>query len=219
MDSNQLLLTNEFLWLKESNYLWILDAGHGGMKDGIYTTAPKKMFTFPGEYTIHEGVINRIITGIVRNHLEARKIDYALVADSIEDTPLEYRVRQADSIYAKDKRAVYLSIHSNAGGGSGFEVFTSTGQTKSDKIANIFCETYQRFFPDFHFRADKADGDADKEADFYVLRKTDCPAVLVENLFFDNKRDADFLMSEKGRADIAECIFQAILTCEKLKPI
>jgi N-acetylmuramoyl-L-alanine amidase len=214
-----LLMEGGFLWVKNSNYLWILDAGHGGI-DPVkgYTTAPKKMHTFP-EYTIYEGVINRIITEDLRDFLEGAGIDYALVADPIEDTPLEYRVRKADSIYAKDKRAVYLSIHSNAGGGSGFEIFTSPGQTKSDKIANIFCEVYQKNFPNFHFRADKSDGDADKEADFYVLRKTDCPALLVENLFFDNKKDADFLTSSAGQLLIAECLFECIQTVEKLKPI
>lgn len=214
----KLILEGEHLYLQESNYLWILDAGHGGMKNGRYITAPKKMFVFP-EYIIYEGVINRLIVDWLQGHLERHKIDYALVADHVEDTPLEYRVRKADYIYRKDKRAIYISVHSNAGAGSGFEIFTSPGQSKSDKVANIFCEIYQKNFPNFPFRLDKSDGDADKEADFYVLRKTDCPALLVENLFFDNKKDADFLMSIPGQKAIAECLFECIQTVERLKPI
>jgi N-acetylmuramoyl-L-alanine amidase len=108
-----------------------------------------------------------------------------------------------------------LSIHSNAGGGTGFEVFTSPGQTKSDKVANVFCDNYKRFFPDFKFRAGYADGDADKEADFYVLRKTDCPALLVENLFFDNRSEAEFLLSESGQRQIADCLLHSIKECEE----
>lgn len=194
--------------------------GHGGITaDGKYTTAPAKMHKFSDGTVIYEGVINRKIGVLVANELVRLSIDYAIVNDEVADTPLETRIQRADSIYANDKRAIYLSIHSNAGGGSGFEIFTSPGQTKSDKIANIFCETYQKCFPDYPFRKDFADGDADKEENFKVLRKTDCPALLVENLFFDNKREADFLLSEEGQKKIADCIVQSILTIEKLKPI
>jgi len=204
----------------KSNYLWLLDAGHSGIdKNGKYLTAPAKMFTFPDGVTVYEGVINRKIAELVYMALETKQIDFALVYDDIEDTPLSQRTMTADNVYRKDKRAVYLSIHSNAGGGSGFEIFTSPGQTKSDKIANIFCEIYQKRFPGFPFRADKSDGDADKEADFYVLRKTDCPALLVENLFFDNRNEAQFLLSLEGQRKIADCIIDCIETCEKLKPV
>lgn len=213
-----LLIDGDYYWEAKSTYLWIIDCGHGGMKNGKYTTAPAKMHKFP-EFTIYEGVINRLIGQKVVDSLKASRIDYAVVSDPIEDNSLESRVRTADNVYKKDKRAIYLSIHSNAGGGKGFEVFTSPGQTKSDKIAEIFCTAYRRGLPGFPLRSDKADGDADKEADFYVLRKTDCPAVLVENLFFDNLEEAIYLQSDAGQTAIAKCIFDAIIVCEKTKPI
>jgi N-acetylmuramoyl-L-alanine amidase len=203
----------------KSNYLWLLDAGHGGIKNGIYTTAPAKMHTFQDGLIVYEGVINRAITKLVWLRLVELGIDFKLVYDEIEDDSLMLRVKRADDIFAKDRRAIYLSVHSNAGGGSGFEIFTSPGQSKSDKIANIFCETYQKFLPQFPFRSDKADGDADKEEAFYVLRKTDCPAVLIENLFFDNRHDAEFLKSEDGQRKISDCIVHGIRNVEQLKPI
>lgn len=202
-----------------SSYKWILDAGHGGMKNGVYTTAPAKMFKFQDGLIIYEGVINRAITKLVWQQLQQLGIEFALVYDDHEDTSLEKRVQIADKIFAKDKRSIYLSIHSNSGGGSGFEIFTSPGQTKSDKVANIFCETYQKFFPSFPFRSDKSDGDADKEENFFVLRKTDCPSLLVENLFFDNRKEAEFLLSEEGQTKIADCIVHCVQNVERLKPI
>jgi N-acetylmuramoyl-L-alanine amidase len=49
----------------------------------------------------------------------------------------------------------------------------------------------------FAFRTDYAsDGDLDKESDFYVLRKTIAPAVLVEHGFFDNLEDATLLINK-----------------------
>lgn len=200
-------------------YLWIIDAGHGGLKQGHYVTAPAKMFVFPDGLRIYEGVINRKIAKLVWLKLIELNIDYKIVYDEVEDISLSLRVKRADAIYESDKRAIFLSIHSNAGGGSGFEIFTSPGQTKSDKVANIFCEVYQKWFPLFPFRKDLSDADADKEADFYVLRKTDCPALLVENLFFDNRNEANYLLSEAGQLKIADCIVECIESVERLKPI
>jgi N-acetylmuramoyl-L-alanine amidase len=215
-----LLLDGKFLQMKKSNYLWLLDAGHGGLrKDGTYTTAPAKMFKYPDGLVIYEGVVNRAITSLVYKSLEAHTIDFALVYEDIEDTPLSQRVMIADNVYRKDKRAVYLSIHSNAGGGRGVEIFTSPGQTKSDKISEVFCDVYKKHFPEYPFRSDMSDGDADKEANFYVLRKTDCPALLVENFFFDTRSEAEFLLSDEGQKKIAACIVDCIQTCEKTKPI
>lgn len=202
-----------------SVYKWLLDPGHGGIVAGKYVTAPRKMFTFPDGKVIQEGVVNRGITFRLINKLEAAGIEFRDIVDANDDVALSVRVNRADAEYMKDKRCIFLSIHSNAGGGSGNEIYTSRGQTKSDKIANIFCEVYQKLFPQFKFRAEQVDGDADKEADFYVLRKTDCPALLVENLFFDNRKEAEFLLSAEGQEAFAECLFQAIVKVETLKPV
>jgi N-acetylmuramoyl-L-alanine amidase len=211
--TDRLILDGEFLWLKQSAYLWILDFGHGGIDaKGHYTTAPAKMFKFENGLTMYEGAINRAIGGMVKKALLTKRIDYAIVADEVEDTPLEERVRRADSIYGKDKRAVYLSIHSNAGGGTGWELFTGPGQTDSDKIVRVFERFYRDMGKAFKFRGVK-------DENFYVLRKTDCPAILVENLFFDNINDAQFLISAAGQQHIADIIVAAILACEVEKPI
>jgi N-acetylmuramoyl-L-alanine amidase len=204
---------------KESNYVWILDAGHGGIKNGVYTTAPAKQHTFPDGWTIQEGVINRAVLNFLIQYLIQHNIDFEVVSDDEDDTSLDTRIVRADNIYHKNRNAIFVSIHSNAGGGSGNEIFTSPGQTKSDKVANIFCEVYQKHFPHYPFRKDTVDGDADKEANFKVLRKTDAPAVLVENFFFDNWKEAKYLSSEQGQMDIAYCLCQCILNVEKLQPI
>ena len=203
-----------------SNYKWLLDAGHGGILNGRYATAPAKQFKFPDGLEVYEGLINRQITNKLTTLLQSAGIDFALVYDEHLDTPLAERVAIADYIYAKYKNAIYLSIHSNAGGGKGFEVFTGKGQSNSDKIAFAFCVKYIEHFKNrFPLRKDESDGDADKEEDFYVLRKTDCPALLVENLFFDNREEAEFLISEVGQMAIAQCLFEAIKECETTKPI
>lgn len=206
--SDKLLLDGDSMWLKQSKHLWLLDPGHGGLTTtGRYTTAPAKMHKFDNGLTIYEGVINRSITNMVKKALISKRIDYAVVADEVEDTSLEQRVRTADAIYAKDKRAVYLSIHSNAGGGQGWEIFTGPGQTESDRFAKIFEQFYRTMGKGFKFRGVK-------EENFYVLRKTDCPALLVENLFFDNLAEAQYLISSAGQQAIADMIVAAIVALE-----
>jgi N-acetylmuramoyl-L-alanine amidase len=209
----------------KSNYLWLLDPGHGGMTvDGVYTTAPAKMFSHSAvgkspAFTFYEGVWNREIVKGLSLQLNMRKIDYKIMADGVRDTPLAQRTKNADYFYVADKRALYLSIHSNAGGGTGNEVYTSKGQTKSDLMAKPFCDAYSKFLPKMKFRQDQADGDADKEADFYVLRKTDCPAVLTETGFYDNREEALFLMSPEGKKLVIDLHLHAILEIEESKPI
>ena len=43
-------------------------------------------------------------------------------------------------------------------------------------------------------RSDKTDGDADKEANFWVLRKTVMPAILSENFFMTNRKECKLLL-------------------------
>ena len=66
------------------------------------------------------------------------------------------------------------------------------------------------------FRSDTKDGDEDKESNFYVLYNTKSPALLVENLFMDNRFEAEFLLSESGQEQIAECLLQSIKKAEYL---
>lgn len=48
--------------------------------------------------------------------------------------------------------------------------------------------------------------------DLAVCRDTKCPAVLTENLFQDNRRDVDFLLSEEGKETITELHLNGIMT-------
>ena len=56
--------------------------------------------------------------------------------------------------------------------------------------------------PGQRLRTNYTDGDPDLEADFYLLRRTLPPAVLVENFFMDSRRDCAFLLSPEGQQAI-----------------
>lgn len=107
---------------------------------------------------------------------------------------------------AKKDNCLYVSIHVNASAAkgwdkaTGFAIYTSPGETKSDILAtDIFDEATKLLKPiGKSLRKDMSDGDPDFEENFYVLRKTSCPAVLTENFFQNSKEDVEFLESEEG---------------------
>lgn len=181
--------------------IFVLDNGHGVDTPG--KRSPKwKDGTQLFEYEFNRNIVNRIAKG-----LSLLAIDYKILVPENIDISLGERIRRANKI----QNGILISIHSNAGGGSGFEIYTSPGKTQSDDIATVFCQEAEKAFPEFKMRFDKSDGDPDKEADFYVLTKSICPAILTENLFMDNEQDCKFLLSEKGRQRIADYHVKSIV--------
>ncbi len=196
----------------------VLDFGHGGIdKNGNYTTAPKKMKKFHDGVVAYEGVINRQIGALLLHFLQWEfphlNIVTTVKPNDARDISLSYRVRVANQYNPKE--TIFLSIHSNAspnGNARGFEVFTTKGQTKSDTLAEMIYQQVNELYDPLNLkmRKDLSDGDHDKEIDFYVLRKTTCPAVLLECLFFDNRDDFNLLNSTHFQKELAHAIFEGV---------
>ena len=205
----------------QSKYLWLLDPGHGGMIDGEYQTAGKRSPKFADGSVLYEGELNRALVQRIDSACKAGGIDSIILVPEEEDISLKERVRRANAIYKIDKRAVYLSVHANAFGNGwnsahGWSCYTSKGETRSDEIATIFYRMMAAEFPEKKMRKDNTDGDPDKEADFYVLRKTAMPAVLTENFFMTNGEEAASLLKNSIRDRIADAHMDAISYLSKV---
>ena len=118
------------------------------------------------------------------------------------------------------KNVLYVSIHVNAAGGdskwrnaTGFAIYTSPGKTKSDDLATCIWNEAERILTPLgkKLRKDMSDGDPDYEENFYVLKKTSCPAVLTENFFQDCQSDVEWLSSEEGKETVVEYHLRGIL--------
>ena len=175
-----------------SDKLILLDPGHGGIINGQYVTAPKKMYKHPDGFTIYEGVYNRLIVEGLKDALTSAGVKFDDIVNSNKDIPLKNRVDRANALAAEagPQNTLYVSIHANAGGGHGYECYTSPGETESDKAASNFMDFMAQAFPERRGRKDTSDGDSDKEANFYVLKYTICPAILTESFFMDNYEEA-----------------------------
>ena len=188
--------------------LWLLDPGHGGLINNEYQTKGKRSPVWTDGSQLFEGEFNRSIVARLVELMAAARMPYSVIAPEHTDVPLVERVRRANMHGSKG--CAYLSIHANAGGGRGYEVYTSKGETKSDALATMFYSEFEREFPDVKMRSDMIDGDVDKEANFYVLKNTVMPAVLTESFFMDTEADCRVLMSPEGRDKIALAHFNAI---------
>lgn len=195
-------------------YLWLIDEGHGGVINGIPQTAGKRSED-PVKGTFYEGVSNRRLGERLFKKLQRNCINYLDIVPDDQDMTLGERVRIANAKHtARD--CIYLSIHSDGfhiESASGWSAFTYHGQTKSDNVATILYKHAKE--AGVKLRTDFSDGDPDKEANFYVLRETTMPAVLIENLFMTNKKDRAFLESEEGQETLVNIIFKTIQEVER----
>lgn len=175
----------------------LIDNGHGSNTPGKRSPDGRLM-----EYAYAREIAGRVVCELRRLGLDAE-----LVVKEEIDVPLAERCRRVNGYKASG--AILVSIHCNAAGSGaewmnarGWEAWTSPGSTKADRLADCLYEAAEKHLPGMKVRKDMTDGDADKEAGFYILKHTKCPAVLTENLFQDNREDVDFLLSEEGRKAI-----------------
>lgn len=184
------------LKLKEMKRV-ILDNGHGKETAGKRSPEWNKGVLY--EYEFNRDIVKRIA-----EILEATGVPFEILAPETEDVSLSSRVKRANEIYQKDKSAYLVSIHANAGGGVGYELFTSPGKTKSDEYAKVIYDEVHYQFKEWRMRGIKEDN-------FYILKKTSCPAILCELGFMDNADDYERLMSDEFRNRLAIAHANAII--------
>lgn len=187
----------------------ILDNGHGGVINGVYQTDGKRSPEWELG-VLYEGEFNRWIVNKIARNLKNQNIPYHILVPENEDISLKERVKRVQDIYKKDKNVWLLSIHANAGGGTGVEAFTTVGKTKSDELCDILLKNIEIDLPEMKVRSDKSDGDLDKESNFYILKNVSCPAVLYEAGFMDNKNDYKLLWDKCFQQRTADSLTKTI---------
>lgn len=204
--------------ITNSELVLILDAGHGGINPYTkeYVTAPNKMYKHPGNKPFHgggyfyEGLSNRILLDKFCMECILNDISYTVVSYPWIDVSLRHRVEDANTFIRLNptKRCIYISIHSDASGAGadGYAIWTTIGNTDSDSIATGLYN-YISKLDDFPFRMREqsySDGDPDYEDNFYVIKNTNCPAILIEVGFFDDFDDAMKLMDNSAITKVAK---------------
>ncbi len=189
--------------------LILIDPGHGIDTPG--KRSPDGKFL--------EYLWNRQIADLLLDRFMRMGIDVSLVVTETNDISLSTRVQRVNRICSKvgASNVILLSIHSNAAGNGskwmsaqGWSCYTSKGETKSDLIAECLYDAFETEFADRKIRKDMSDGDRDWEENFYVLQKSKCPAVLLENFFYDNRDECAWLLKDETKERIADTIVKGI---------
>lgn len=183
----------------------LIDPGHGIDTPG--KRSPDGKF--------REYLWNRQVAELVLDELLNAGIDAFLVVTETNDVPLRNRVIRINSFCNRfgAPNVLLVSIHANAAGdgsawmgAKGWSCYTTKGKTESDSLAECLYDAFEAEFPERKIRKDMSDGDRDWEEDFCVIKKSKCPAVLLENFFYDNREECAWLLLEGTKVRIADAI-------------
>lgn len=188
----------------------LIDPGHGIDTPG--KRSPDGLF--------REYLWNRQIADLILEGLVSAGIDASLVVTETNDVTLRNRVNRVNTICNRlgASNVLLVSIHANAAGNGsawmnakGWSCYTSKGKTKSDQVAECLYDAFEAEFQDRKIRKDMSDGDRDWEENFYVLAKSKCPAVLLENFFYDNREECAWMLQEETKRRIAGAAVKGII--------
>ena len=188
----------------------LIDPGHGIDTPG--KRSPDGLFL---EYLWNRQVADLILEGLV-----SAGVDASLVVTETNDVTLRNRVNRINTICNRvgASNVLLVSVHANAAGNgsawmnaSGWSCYTSKGKTRSDQVAECLYDAFEEEFQDRKIRKDISDGDRDWEENLYVIEKSKCPAVLLENFFYDNREECAWMLQEETKKRIASAAVKGII--------
>ena len=196
-----------------SEYILLVDYGHGTRK---YTSGKRS----PDE-RLFEGEWNREVGKMIVYEMRELGVDVREVVTEDEDISLQKRCDRVNKVVADNpgKKCIFLSVHVNAAPDSGWNdkasgasVYTCLNPNEeSIKMAQCYYDMVE----EFELKGNRnVPEDRVWKANYKVLRSTNCPAILTENLFMTNHKEVDFLLSKEGKETI--CNMHICALCKYL---
>ena len=171
-----------------------LDDGHGMETPGKRTPPIKEL----DGRVIRENEFNREVIKILSENLKRCGIGTILVAPSDKNISLRERVRTANKFDAD----IFVSVHYNAYDGR-FDSYDPEGISvhiyPDSKGGRKLAECILKYLKEGTIQKNRGI----RENNFYVLRNTRMPAILTENGFMDNKREAMLMLNKNFQREVA----------------
>lgn len=186
----------------------LIDNGHGSNTEG--KCSPDKRIR---EYAWAREIATRIV-----DELKKRGLDAERIVTEQTDITLRERCRRVNAHCAKlgVKNVMLISVHINAAksdgrwhDASGWSGWVAPNASQKSKVLAqiLYDEAAKR-----NLKGNRSVPSCKYwVGNFAIVRDTNCPAVLTENLFQDNKQEVDYLMSETGKRNIVSLHVEAIL--------
>ena len=191
------------------NYTVVIDAGHGGSDPGSIGYKTK----------VHEADLNLKMTYMLKSKLEGaginvvltRKGDDALIQGSGKKWKRE-DMEARKEIIKNIRPNMVISLHQNAYTNHslrGAQVFYDKTSDISKKIADFIQEQFKEHLD----RSIKATS----PGDYFMLKCTTAPSVIVECGFLSNEEDEKLLLNEDYQEKIVDCIYKGIVNFLQIK--
>lgn len=185
----------------------LIDNGHGADTPG--KCSPDKSLR---EWQWTREIATRIVSKLNESGIYASRI-----VPEEKDVPLRERCRRVNNVCKKygTDNVILISVHVNAArsdkrwhDASGWSGWVAPNASDASKkfAAVLFNEAEKRnlqgnrFVPVGKYWV----------GNYAIVRDTNCPAVLTENLFMDNKDEVTWLLSEAGKESIVNLHVDAI---------
>lgn len=185
--------------------LIIIDPGHGGQDPGSSGgSLDEKGFTL---------AVAIQCARVIGAHPDCTPILTRSTDVYVGLTPRANVANNAMDLFPDDREA-FVSIHVNSAvspKATGHAVFHATGSVGGLQLATAVHAAIRDGFPDFVYNAGVCEDEAVAGKRITVLRKTKCPACLVEFGFISNPADRMILMDPETPAKLATCIGVGVL--------
>ena len=193
--------------MNKQDFILILDNGHGSNTPG--KCSPDR--------TLREYAWTRIMTDLIARKARAKGIRTEIIVPETTDVPLATRSARAYAIARRNglKNCLFISVHINAAGADGrwhdATGFTAWVAQNASRNSKTFARLVTAEMEARGLGGNRAPNPLGYHtANFAVIRRADCPAVLTENLFQDNRTEVRYLLSPQGQDTIAEAHVAAI---------
>lgn len=154
-----------------------IGVGHGGSDPGAVANG------------LRESDVNLVMALSMAEQLARYGVEVGLSRETDENDPLAEEVREANAF----KPDVAVECHNNAGGGDGFEAYRQTNAYGPRSLAIAQAIEYYVKEIGQNSRGVKTKLNASGADYFGWLRQLNCPAVLCEGAFLDNKADVQII--------------------------
>lgn len=188
----------------------LIDNGHG-------VTTPGKCSP---DGRLREFRYCREVADLLVARLKARGLDASRIVPEEGDISLAQRVARVNAVCDRvgAGNVLLVSIHVNAAGGDGkWHEARGLSVHVSPRASEASRHLGRCIYEAGASHGVAVTGNRSVPAarvwpqNLYICNRTRCPAVLVENLFQDNRDDVDFLLSPKGRETVAAYLCDGIL--------
>lgn len=196
-------------YASENPNLIVLDAGHNYSGADTGASSP--------DGTVKEQIATWRIASKVKEYLEKSGYSVMLTRESetssIANTSVSDSLRARCDVANSNGAGLFVSIHCNAGGGTGTEVYYYDGNESGKSLAQLIAKKISE-------NTSMRNRGAKSTTGLYVIKNTLSTSVLVETAFIDAAEDypdLSLLSTSDGQAQIAKAIADAIIEYKQKK--